>query len=162
MCWIDPQAHTCVYLLNLIPSIFRVAPESCSLLFGNYVPRIKPRTENTIYWDGDKKRSQLVRSNILGDGASTSISFEDSDPSSLCDSNRFCSLLGLRTFEQPSLTLKIDGKEANSGFFCFTKRISSLNLNRADRIRRMSTNSYTTNICFGRLSTSRCCRMYID
>lgn len=58
MCLIDPQAHTCV-----IPA------EGLEYLI-HIVLRMEPRTENTIYWDGGKKKMSAWMEQHLPDATS--------------------------------------------------------------------------------------------
>jgi len=64
------------------------------------VLRIEPRNENTIYWDGGKKKIMAWKAQHLPSGTSASTASPvDSDNNSLCQYNRICNVLGLRTLE---------------------------------------------------------------
>ena len=91
MCLIDPQAHTCV------------TPADGLLYFGlKFVLRTVPRTENTIYWDGGKKKIAAWKEQHLPHATSSSkssTSASSADHGSLCEHNPICSVLELRTLE---------------------------------------------------------------
>jgi hypothetical protein len=75
MCLIDPQAHT-----------------------------TEPRTETTVYWDGGEKKIAAWKEQHLGDAGPASMApTTPEDHSSLCDRNRFCNVLALRTLEMEDL-----------------------------------------------------------
>ena len=67
MCWIDPQAHTYIYL---IPSIFGVA-HVCRYLVIIYLESSHVPKTPILYWDGRQKETAACKEQHLGDGAST-------------------------------------------------------------------------------------------
>ena len=115
MCLIDPQAHTCVMSADWL------------VRFGDLVLRTEPRTENTMYWDGGRKKIAAWEEQRLPNVTSKSMTLS-ADCGSLCKHNRICSVLGLRTLEmeefddQPSPS-KPTAKKTNLDFLVHEKDV---------------------------------------
>jgi hypothetical protein len=101
--------------------------------FGLLVLRSEPRTENTIYWDGGKKKIAAWKEHLSGDATLSSKSMDssaDRDRGSLCEHNRICNVLGLRTLEmedfedQPSPS-KTTAKKTNLDFLVHERDVET-------------------------------------
>lgn len=60
--------------------------------------RTEPRTEDTIYWDGGWKKIASWKEQHLS-SITSNFATSSTDHDSLCEHNRICSVLGLRTLE---------------------------------------------------------------
>jgi hypothetical protein len=94
--------------------------------FGDLILRTEPCTENTIYWDGGRKKIEAWKGQYLPSITFKSVT-SSADHGSICEHNQICSVLGLRTIkmekfdDQPSLPLKSTAKKTNLDFLVYDK-----------------------------------------